>query len=256
MTLFPGYFDSPFATSIIARAKKAGLVEFDFVDPRDFATDRHRTVDDYPYGGGCGMVMKPGPVKAALELVKSRCEAAGEAAPVTVYLTPQGEPLRQKTVEELAEKGHVLLFCGHYEDIDYRARRLFDREISVGDYVLSGGEPAAAAVADALVRKIPGALGNPDSAAEDSFSKDEGVFDCPHYTRPPEWEGMRVPEVLLGGDHKKIAEYRRARALINTMRVRPDLLRMEQLSEADFKAVKRYFMEYHDDGDGREEMRK
>lgn len=249
MTLFPGYFETPFATSIIARAKKGGLVEFDFVDPRDFTADRHRTVDDYPYGGGCGMVMKPGPVKSALDFVKQRCAAAGAEPPLTVYLTPQGELLKQKTVVEFSEREHILLFCGHYEDIDCRARSLFDREISVGDYVLSGGEPAAALIADALVRKIPGALGNPESSTEDSFSKEEGLFDCPHYTRPPEWEGKRVPDVLLNGDHKKITEYRRARALINTMRVRPDLLKIERLSEEDFKIVKRYFLDYHDIGD-------
>jgi len=195
------------------------------------------------------MVMKPEPVKRALDFVTDKCSKAGDENPVSIYLTPQGELLNQKTVEELSERAHILLFCGHYEDMDYRARKLFSREMSVGDYVLSGGEPAAALLADALVRKIPGALGNPDSASEDSFSGDGRIFDCPHYTRPPEWEGIRVPDVLLNGDHKKITEYRRARAIINTMRVRPDLLKVEQLSETDFKIMKRYFLNYHDSED-------
>jgi len=224
-------------------------VEFDIINLRDFTTDRHRTVDDYPYGGGCGMVMKPEPVKRALDFAADKSLSSGAAKPVSIYLTPQGRLLKQKSVEELSRKEHILLFCGHYEDIDHRARKLFDLEISVGDYVLSGGEPAAAVLADALVRKIPGSLGNPESSEEDSFSGGETLFDCPHYTRPPEWENKKVPEVLLNGDHKKITAYRRARAIINTMKVRPDLLKMEELSEDDFKILKQYFLNYHESED-------
>ncbi len=187
------------------------------------------------------MVMKPEPIKRAIEFVTQN---STEMPPLSIYLTPQGTLLKQKTVEELSSHEHILLFCGHYEDIDYRARKLFDREISIGDYVLSGGEPAAAVLTDAIIRKLPGALGNPDSSIEDSFSKEETLFDCPHYTRPPEWNGLRVPEVLLKGDHKKIAEYRRARAIINTVKTRPDLLKIETLDEKDFKILKQYFLYY------------
>lgn len=227
----------------MARAHKKSLVEFAFYNLRDFTSDRHRTVDDYPYGGGCGMVMMPGPIKLALE------RAASDSPPqpwkrLSIYLTPQGRLLRQQDVEELSKYDELTLFCGHYEDIDYRARGLFDAEYSIGDYVLSGGEPAALALIDAVTRKMPGALGNPDSSQEDSFSKSRTLFDCPHYTRPPVWEGRHVPEVLLNGDHKKIEAYRKARAIINTMRVRPDLLKPGDLGPEELKVIREYFRNY------------
>jgi len=224
-------------------------VEFDIIDLRDFTTDTRRTVDDYPYGGGCGMVIKPEPVKRALDFAAGKVLSSGGSAPFSIYLTPQGSLLKQKSVEQLSLKEHILLFCGHYEDIDYRARKLFDLELSIGDYVLSGGEPAAAVIADALIRKIPGSLSNPESSEEDSFSGGETLFDCPHYTRPPEWENKKVPEVLLNGDHKKITAYRRARAIINTMKTRPDLLKTEELSDSDFKILKQYFLNYNESED-------
>jgi len=219
-------------------------VEFVFYNLRDFTSDRHRNVDDYPYGGGCGMVMMPGPIKKALDHVAGLSAGDGKRR-LSIYFTPQGRLLKQETVEELAKYDELVLFCGHYEDIDFRARKLFDAEYSVGDYVLSGGEPAALTVIDAVTRKMPGALGNPDSSMEDSFSKSSALFDCPHYTRPPVWEGKYVPEVLINGDHKKIEVYRKARALINTMRVRPDLMKPEDLCPEDLKLIREYFRNYH-----------
>lgn len=188
------------------------------------------------------MVMKPEPIYLALEKVKNDHKGKKTA---TIYLTPQGELLKQKRVDSLLEYDNLVLFCGHYEDIDYRARKLFDYEISIGDYVLSGGEPAAVVLVDAVTRKIPGALGNPESSAADSFSAAENLFDCPHFTRPPVWRGKHVPDVLLSGEHKGINIYRRAKAILNTLKVRPDLLRLSDLNKEDYKILKEYFKHYH-----------
>jgi len=190
------------------------------------------------------MVMMPGPIKLALDSTAPGPDKNGLKR-ASIYLTPQGRLLKQGIVDELLGYDELVIFCGHYEDIDKRARDLFDMELSVGDYVLSGGEYGALILVDAITRKIPGALGNPDSAGSDSFSQDARLFDCPHFTRPPEWEGRRVPEVLMSGDHKRIEIYRRARALINTMRVRPDLLKPSDLDKKDHKILKEYFRWYH-----------
>ena len=190
------------------------------------------------------MVMMPGPIKLALDSALAGSDKKnGKRA--SIYLTPQGRLLKQSVVDELLGYDELVIFCGHYEDIDKRARDLFDMELSVGDYVLSGGEYGALILVDAITRKIPGALGNPDSAGADSFSQDARLFDCPHYTRPPVWEGKRVPEVLMSGDHKRIEIYRRARAIINTMRVRPDLLKPSDLDKKDHKLLREYFRWYH-----------
>jgi len=219
LTLFPDVFEPYFGTSIIGRARAAGIVEIHYTNIRDFATDRHRTVDDRPFGGGPGMVLMCGPVFAAVEAV----EAADPRPTTRILLTPQGERLDQQIVAELAQQPRLLLICGHYEGFDERIRiGLKPREISIGDYVLSGGEPAAMVIVDAVVRLLPGALGHEDSSREESFS--QGLLEYPQYTRPQEFRGMRVPEVLLSGDHAKVAEWRRQQALARTAVRRPDLL--------------------------------
>jgi tRNA (guanine37-N1)-methyltransferase len=216
ITLFPGMFVGPFDESIVARARAAGLVDLRIHDLRDWTSDRHRTVDDYPYGGGAGMVLKPEPLFAAIESLR------GETGHV-VLLTPQGEPFRQATAAELAGRAHLVLVCGHYEGVDERVREHgVDRELSIGDYVLSGGELPAMVVVDAVVRLLPGALGSPDSAADESHSA--GLLEYPQYTRPAEFRGWRVPAVLLSGDHGAIARWRREQARRRTQERRPDLL--------------------------------
>jgi tRNA (guanine37-N1)-methyltransferase len=201
ITLFPGMFAGPFGESIIARAVDAGVVEIRLHNLRDWTTDRHRTVDDTPYGGGAGMVLKPEPLFAAIEAVR------GEDGYV-ILTTPQGEVFRQELAAELAGKPHLVLVCGHYEGVDERVREhAVDRELSVGDYVLSGGELPAMVIVDAVVRLLPGALGSPESTAEESHSA--GLLEYPHYTRPAEFRGWRVPEVLLSGDHGRVEAWRR-----------------------------------------------
>jgi tRNA (guanine37-N1)-methyltransferase len=215
ITLFPGMFAGPFGESIIARAVDAGVVEIRLHNLRDWTTDRHRTVDDTPYGGGAGMVLKPEPLFAAIEAVR------GEDGYV-ILTTPQGEVFRQELAAELAGKPHLVLVCGHYEGVDERVREhAVDRELSVGDYVLSGGELPAMVIVDAVVRLLPGALGSPESTAEESHSA--GLLEYPHYTRPAEFRGWRVPEVLLSGNHAAIARWRREQSVRRTIERRPDL---------------------------------
>ncbi|MGH2352899.1 MAG: tRNA (guanosine(37)-N1)-methyltransferase TrmD [Chloroflexota bacterium] len=215
LTLFPGMFAGPFAESIIARAVAAGLVEIGIHNLRDWTTDRHRTVDDAPYGGGAGMVLKPAPLFAAIEALR------GEDGHV-VLLTPQGEVFRQRLAGDLATRPHLVLVCGHYEGVDERIREhAVDQELSIGDYVLSGGELPAMVVVDAVVRLLPGALGSPHSAADESHSA--GLLEYPQYTRPAEFRGWRVPDVLLSGNHAAIAQWRREQSLHRTAERRPDL---------------------------------
>jgi tRNA (guanine37-N1)-methyltransferase len=222
LTLFPEYFDSPLQSSIVKRALEADLVSVERTDIRDFATDKHRSADDLPYGGGAGMVMKPEPLVGALEHAR---DALADAP--RIYLTPQGEPFTQAIAQELAEGPGMILVCGHYEGIDERVRQgWIDREISIGDYVLTGGEPAAMVVLDAVTRLVEGVVGNPESLADESFT--EPVIEYPHYTRPREFRGMGVPDVLLSGHHAKIAEWRREKALERTRKRRPDLLDSEE----------------------------
>ncbi len=216
LTLFPGYFQGPFDVSMLARGKESGRLEINTIDIRSFAEDKHRTVDDRAYGGGPGMVLKPGPVCQA---IRSRRRDDSHV----VLLSPQGRKLTAARCRELAKKEHIILVCGHYEGIDERVNELeVDEELSIGDYVLTSGAPAAIVVVDSVSRFVPGVIGNDDAAAQDSF--ENGMFDAPHYTRPPVFEGLSVPDVLLEGHHEKIETWRREQAIAKTRRVRPDLL--------------------------------
>jgi tRNA (guanine37-N1)-methyltransferase len=218
LTLFPGVMEPFFAASIIARARAAGIVSVQCTNLRDFTTDRHRSVDDRPFGGGPGMVMMCGPVFDAVE----RLEKEDTTPATRVLLTPQGEPLTQSIVAELAGQPRLLVVCGHYEGFDERIRDgLRPREISIGDYVLSGGEAAAMVFVDAVVRLLPGALGDETSNQQESFS--DGLLEYPQYTRPREFRGMAVPDVLLSGDHRRIEDWRREQAVRRTRGRRFDL---------------------------------
>lgn len=226
ITIFPEFFGAVFDYGIVRRARAAGLVEVQAHDLRAWTTDKHRQVDDRPFGGGDGMVLKPEPIFAAVENLTGANERASyEATTRVVLLSPQGKSLTQTLAQEFAESAkQVVLICGRYEGVDERvAEALVTDEISIGDYVLSGGEPAAVVLVDAIVRLLPGALGNETSAVNESFSA--GSLDYPHYTRPPEFRGMRVPEILLGGNHGEIERWRREQALKKTERNRPDLLK-------------------------------
>jgi len=218
LTIFPGYFRSPLAESLLGKAIGAGLVDVVVTDLRDFAADKHRKVDDEAYGGGPGMVMLAPVVAAAVEARR------GNPPAWTVFLTPDGRRLDQAKVSELLARRRLLLFCGRYEGVDERARQagLFDEEISLGDFVLPGGEAAALAVVEAVSRLVPGVVGRAESVEAESFTN--GRLDYPHFTRPREFRGMTVPEVLVSGDHEKIERWRRARALESTRSRRPDLL--------------------------------
>ena len=216
ITIFPGMLSGVLNESILKRAVEAGSVVFNLVDPRDFTTDNHRTVDDRPFGGGPGMVMKCEPLFAAIESVKTP-----EAR--VIFMTPQGTPFCQAKAVELSVLTHLVLVCGHYEGIDERIREaLIDEEISIGDYVLTNGVLPAAVVVDALTRLRPGVLGHEDSADLDSFSN--GLLEHPQYTRPPEFRGMKVPEVLFSGNHPEIARWRHEQSIQRTRKRRPDLL--------------------------------
>jgi tRNA (guanine37-N1)-methyltransferase len=215
LTLFPDMFISPFAESIVDRAQKRGLVEINPINIRNYAQDRHQQVDDYPYGGGAGMVMKADVVGRALTDVS-------KPGSWVVYLSPQGKILDQEHVNRLAEFQHIVLLCGHYEGIDERVLEQVDEEVSIGDYILSGGELAAMVLVDAITRLIPGALGDERSALEETFSA--GLLEYPHYTRPRCWDGFSVPEVLLSGHHEEIRLWRKKMSLTRTLLKRPELL--------------------------------
>ncbi|MYD74343.1 MAG: tRNA (guanosine(37)-N1)-methyltransferase TrmD [Chloroflexi bacterium] len=218
ITIFPPLLAGAFEHSIIRRARDREIVELHVHDLRDYTDDRHRTVDDYPYGGGAGMVMKPEPWFRAVEALRNQ-DNPGHA----VLLSPQGQRLDQALARRLAREDRLIILCGRYEGVDERVREhLVDEEISIGDYVLSGGEPAAVVLVDALVRLQPGALGSPQSTVEESFSA--GLLEYPQYTRPPEFRGWRVPDVLLSGDHGAVERWRRERQIERTRARRPDLL--------------------------------
>lgn len=218
LTIFPEFFDSPLQASIVSRAIDQGLLEVSCRDIRAYATDKHRTTDDLPYGGGAGMVMKPEPLVGALEA--ARRERPGLER---VYLTPQGEPFDQAMARRMARGPGLILVCGRYEGIDARVRQgWIDREVSIGDFVLTGGEPAALVILGAIIRLREGVLGNPDSIVEESFTT--ARLDYSHYTRPREFRGMEVPEVLLSGHHARIEQWRYDQAEAMTRRRRPDLL--------------------------------
>jgi tRNA (guanine37-N1)-methyltransferase len=223
LTLFPEMFRGPFDESIVRRARDAGALDLRLVNIRDFATDRHRTVDDAPYGGGPGMVMKPGPLFAAVEAVRDPYSRV-------VLLTPQGRLFRQEVAVELSQLQHLALICGHYEGVDERVREhLADDELSIGDYVLTGGELAAMVMVDSVSRLLPGVLGAEDSLLEESHGSE--LLEYPHYTRPADFRGWAVPEILLSGNHAEIARWRRRQALERTRQRRPELLKPEHLEE-------------------------
>jgi len=275
LTLFPEMFEGVFGSSILGKARERGKVKLSTVNFRDFANNKHNTVDDTPYGGGGGMVLKPEPIFAAVESVirsarveereGAEAEPGGEeradreereereeplresapgekdgrlsvepsrSSPRIILMCPQGEPLTQAKVRELAAESHLVFICGHYEGFDERIREhLVTDELSIGDYVLTGGELPAMVVIDAVVRLLPGVLGNDQSAARDSFS--DGLLEHPHYTRPPEFRGWKVPDVLLSGNHAEIDKWRRRQSLLRTAKRRPDLLRNAELTEQE-----------------------
>jgi tRNA (guanine37-N1)-methyltransferase len=217
LSLFPAYFRGPFDVSMLMRARENGHLEIRYVDIRDFAVNKHRRVDDRPFGGGPGMVLCPEPVAGAIRSVRKPNSHV-------VYLSPQGSLLNAAKCGELAKKEHLILLCGHYEGVDERVIAAeVDEEISIGDYVLTNGCAAAIVLVDAVSRFIPGVIGHPDAVQEDSFQ--DGIFDAPHYTRPEVYEGMEVPHVLREGNHAEIRKWRKKEAMKKTCRVRPDLVK-------------------------------
>ena len=232
LTIFPDFFDSPLRVSILRRGLEKGAYKVRTWDIRKFATDKHRTTDDRPFGGGEGMVMKIEPIYRCLEHIRPM-----GPAPYVVLLSPRGRVFGQRVAQEFSRLQRLVLICGRYEGIDERvAENLVDLELSIGDYVLSGGETAALVVLDAVVRLLPGVLGCEDSSEKESFSK--GLLEYPHYTRPREFMGWKVPDVLLSGDHEKIAKWRRRKSLDDTLKRRPELLRKVALTTEDLKLLK------------------
>jgi len=228
LTLFPEMFSGPLQASILGRAIEGGLVEVVLHNIRDYAEDKHHIVDDYSFGGGPGMVMKPEPLFSAVEAVGALHSAKGHV----VLLTPQGRLLTQSIGDELSRQERLVLVCGHYEGVDERVREhLVDDEISIGDYVLSGGELPAMVLIDVVVRRLPGALGSEESLAEESHA--QGLLEYPQYTRPAEFRGWQVPDVLLSGHHAQIAAWRRQQSILRTARRRQDLLEHADLTEAE-----------------------
>lgn len=237
VTLFPPMFDAISQHGITARALENKLYSLSLWNPRDYTTDNHRTVDDRPYGGGPGMVMLAEPLEQAIQAAKAKQIAAGVAKPKVIHMSPSGKPLTHEIVMQLlAEQGLVVL-ASRYEGVDQRLLdRLVDAEYSIGDYVLSGGELPAMVLMDAIVRQLPGALGDADSAIEDSFV--DGLLDCPHYTRPEEYAGAKVPDVLTSGNHAKIKQWRLKMSLKRTRDQRPDLLAVRSLSKEESRLLK------------------
>jgi tRNA (guanine37-N1)-methyltransferase len=217
---------------VIGRAQSKDLIKIEVHNLRDFAHDRHRSVDDYCYGGGAGMLMKPEPIFESIESINYDSDSKK-----IILLSPQGKLFNQELAKQLSLSDHLIIICGRYKGVDERVcQSLITDEISIGDYVLSGGEIPALVIVDAVARLIPGVLGNYESAHEDSFS--DGLLDCPHYTRPAEYRGMRVPDVLLSGDPKKISKWQREQAIIRTLKKRPDLLKPDTLSNDELEFLK------------------
>ncbi|MBI5587690.1 MAG: tRNA (guanosine(37)-N1)-methyltransferase TrmD [Deltaproteobacteria bacterium] len=229
LTLFPEFFISPLRQSLLGKAVAKGVLSVNTYNPRDFTTDKHRTTDDAPYGGGHGMIMKVEPVVRALEALK----AEGPKARV-ILTTPQGVPMNHALARELSNEGRLIILCGRYEGVDERIRAFVDMEISLGDFVLTGGEVAALAIIDAVGRLIPAVLGEPGSVERDSFS--DGLLEYPQYTRPEDFRGLKVPDVLLSGNHAEIERWRRIESLARTAKRRPDLIEKADLTNAE-KAV-------------------
>ena len=231
LTLFPGMFAGPFDESIIRRGRDKQLIDISLHNIRDYSTDRHQTADDSPYGGGAGMVMKVEPLSACIESVKAQCPGAS-----VVMTSPQGRRFNHRIAAELATREGLIIICGRYEGIDERVRTLYvEDDISLGDYVISGGEIAAMVIVDAVTRLVPGVLGSDESAASDSFC--DGLLEYPQYTRPPEFKGLKVPEILLSGNHELIRKWRRNESLRKTYNLRPDLLSDVELTKEDRKML-------------------
>lgn len=234
MTIFPEMFHSPLNVSILKRAIEKGLLEVGLTNFRDYATDKHRRVDDYPFGGGAGMVMKPEPIFRAWSAIREKIPEG--TASRTILLCPQGKVFNQDLAWELSREQHLILICGHYEGVDERVRiRLVDDAISIGDYILTGGELGALVVIDAVARLLPGVLGDDYSSHEETFS--DGLLEYPQYTRPREYCGMEVPEILLSGHHAEIRKWRRLQSLLRTKELRPDLLEKASLSPEEKKLL-------------------
>ena len=237
LTLFPKMFDSPFSESIIKRAIDHGLISIFIHNIRDYTHDKHHTVDDYPYGGGAGMVMKPEPLFEAVESIREEVDQQGRITPV-ILLTPQGRLFGHQIARELSAQPNLILICGHYEGVDERVRaHSITDEISIGEYVLTGGELAAMVVVDAVVRLLPGVLGSEQAAEEDSYA--QGLLEYPQYTRPQVYREWEVPSILLSGNHEEIAKWRREQAIRRTLERCPDLLEEAALSEEERRLVER-----------------
>lgn len=233
LSLFPEMFEGVFGSSILKKAAEKQVAQYRVTNFRDYADNKHHTVDDYPYGGGAGMVLKPQPIFDAVAALKAQISANN---PRVILLCPQGERYTQSKAEELAKEEHLIFICGHYEGYDERIREhIVTDEISIGDFVLTGGELGAMVVIDSVVRLLPGVLGNEDSPVLDSFSS--GLLEHPHYTRPADFRGMKVPEALLSGNHKRIEEWRMKESLRRTWLRRPDLLESHTLSEDEQKLL-------------------
>ena len=232
LTLFPGMFAGPFSESIMKRAVERGLASVHLHDIRTYTTDKHHVVDDYPYGGGAGMVMKPEPVWRALQDVLAVGPQPADHPTQVLLMTPQGEPFTQAIARQLATGPRLVILCGHYEGVDERIRQhMVTREISIGDYVLTGGELPAMVVAETVIRLQPGVMGSADSAEEESFSA--GLLEYPHYTRPPEFMGWEVPPILLSGHHAEVAKWRRRQSLLRTALRRPELMATVEMTKAE-----------------------
>lgn len=240
ISIFPDMFTSPMSTSMIGLARERELLQLRCHDLREWAHDRHRTTDDYPYGGGPGMVMKPEPLFEAVDAVQELEERAG----TVIFFTPAGRPLDQPLVEELSTHERLILVCGRYEGFDERALSLADIQLSIGDYVLTGGELPAMVLVDAVSRHIPGVLGHEDSAVDETFT--QNLLEYPQYTRPAVYRGLEVPEVLRSGDHGRIEAWRREQSIRRTARVRPDLLDRADLTAAE-RALANHELSSHDD---------
>jgi tRNA (guanine37-N1)-methyltransferase len=232
LTLFPEFFESPFSVSMIKRARDNGLIQIELIDIRDFSHDKHKKVDDYPYGGGCGMVMKPEPIFEAVEYVDKKINTMNRRI---ILLSPQGEIFNQTFARNLSKEQHLVFICGHYEGIDERVKTIVTDEISIGDFILTGGEVPALAIVDATVRFVPGVLGSSESPENESFC--DGLLEYPHYTRPEIYRGLKVPDVLLSGNHKEIELYRQREALKRTREKRPDLFKRLELTDKDKKLL-------------------
>jgi tRNA (guanine37-N1)-methyltransferase len=236
LTLFPEMFAGPFDTSILKRARENNLLDINLINIRDFSQNKHRAVDDTPFGGGAGMVMQVEPIFKAMEFLEQQQKGLGRV----VMMCPQGQPFSQELAKDLATADRLVLLCGHYEGFDERVReKLVTDEISIGDYVLTGGELPAMVVVDAVARMIPGVLGEMASAEEDSFYS--GLLEHPHYTKPRVYQGMEVPEILLSGHHKNIEKWRRRQSLIRTLERRPELLENVELTKEDKRVLREVY---------------